>query len=62
MSVFKLSASQLEARIRKTALDNMLVNFSHHARVQMRRRHIPATWCSKCCARGASGARPSPIC
>ncbi len=32
MSVFRLSTNQLEARIRKTAIDNKLVIFTDRAR------------------------------
>ena len=60
MSVFKLSAGQLEARIRKTALDNSLVNFSSHARTQMRRRHIPADVVLEVLRQGRIRRTPEP--
>ena len=60
MTVFKLSGSRLEARIRKTALDDTLVNFSNHARVQMRRRHIPADLVLEVLRRGRIRRTPEP--
>lgn len=60
MSVFTLSASQLEARIRKTALDNRMVNFSNHARAQMRRRHIPADVVLEVLRQGRIRRTPEP--
>ena len=60
MTVCKLSTSQLEARIRRTALDNTLVNFSNHARVQMRRCHIPADVVLEVLRQGRIRRTPEP--
>lgn len=60
MSVFKLSTSQLEARIRKTASDNALVIFTDHARTQMRKRHIPADIVLEVLRKGRIRRTPEP--
>lgn len=60
MSVFKLSISQLEARIRKTAIDDTLVIFTEHARTQMRKRHIPADIVLEVLRKGRIRRAPEP--
>ena len=60
MSVFRLSISQLEARIRKAAANSTVVIFTEHARVQMRKRHIPADIVLEILRKGRIRRTPEP--